>query len=159
VPTPAETFTFTPDQPGAVLTEMDRLSAAHRGWINLTPMVREEDEPPAQMGLGLLFAGTIHDVPVCTWVPGKDGRRGIERDSLGIQHNAGTKTVALLATLNVPVPPGWRREQDHPRRGLVLRVPTDVAHADQLRWLLDAATALSTVPLTGQWEARVRPGR
>ncbi len=156
---PAETFTFTPDQPDAVLAEMDRLSTSHGGWINVAPGVREEDEPPPQMGLGLLFAGTIHDVPVCTWVPGKVGRRGIERDSLGIQHNAGTKTVARLATLGVPVPPDWRREQDHPRRGLVLRVPTGVAHAEQLSWLLAAATALSTVPLTGEWEARVRPGR
>jgi len=36
---------------------------------------------------------------------------------------------------------------------------TGVAHADQLSWLLAAATTLSTVPLTGEWEARVRPGR
>ncbi|HXQ44210.1 MAG TPA: hypothetical protein VN816_06200 [Acidimicrobiales bacterium] len=157
--TPAETLTFTPDHPDAVVARMDRLASAHHGWINITPLVREEDEPPPQMGLSTLFSGPAHDVPVCTWVPGKAGRKGIEPDSLGIQHNAGTKTVALLATLGVPVPPGWRREQDHPRRGLVLRVPAGVARSEQLSWLLDAATHLSRVPLTGRWEARVRAGR
>jgi hypothetical protein len=34
-----------------------------------------------------------------------------------------------------------------------------VPHTEQLAWLLDAGTAFSTVPLTGEWEARVRVGR
>jgi len=61
--------------------------------------------------------------------------------------------------LGFPLPTGWRWQQDHPRRGLVVRVPTDVAHAVELDWLLRAGTALSIVPLTGEWEARVREGR
>jgi hypothetical protein len=156
---PADVFSFSPDVTGAVLAEMDRLGALHRGWINLTPGVREEDVPPDPVGLGALFTGTIHEIPICTWMPGKLGRKGIERDSLGIQHNTGTKVVARLATLGVPLPEGWRWQQDHPRRGLVVRAPLEVAHEDQLSWLLRAGTALSTVPLTGEWEARVRPGR
>jgi hypothetical protein len=67
--------------------------------------------------------------------------------------------VARLVTLGVPLPKGWRWEQDHPRRGLVIRPPIDAAHRDQLDWLLRAATALTKVPLTGEWEARVRTGR
>jgi len=67
--------------------------------------------------------------------------------------------VARLATLGVALPAGWRWQQDHPRRGLVVRPPIDLSHGDQLTWLLEAGTVLSTVPLTGLWEARVRPGR
>jgi hypothetical protein len=156
---PVEAFVFTPDEPGPVLAQMDRLAALHQGWINFNPGVREEDVPPPQGAFGTLFSGTIHDIPICTWVPGAAGRKGTEGDSVGIQHNAGTKTVAHLVTLGVPVPVGWRREQDHPRRGLVVRVPPGVSHAEQLSWMLEAGAALSTVPLTGEWEAQVRPGR
>lgn len=156
---PVEAFTFRPDAPDVVVAQMDRLALAHQGWINLNPGAREEDVPPPSMGLGTLLTGTVHEVPVCTWAPGKLGRKGIERDSVGIQHNTGTKAVARLATLGVPIPAGWRWTQDHPRRGLVVRVPAEVPHAEQLAWLLDAGTAFSTVPLTGEWEARVRVGR
>jgi len=154
-----ETFTFVPDDPGLVVARMDGLGARHKGWINLVPEVREEDQPDPAVGLGTLFTGTIHEIPICTWAAGKDGRRGVEPDSLGIQHNTGTKVVARLAGLDVPLPPGWRWRQDHPRRGLVVLVPLEVSHADQLAWLLRAGAVLSTVPLTGRWEARVRPGR
>jgi hypothetical protein len=158
-PGPVEAFEFSPDDPDAVVAQMDRLAAAHQGWINLNPGVHEEDVPPQPVGLGSLFTGTVHEIPICTWVPGAVGRKGIERDSLGIQHNTGTKVVARLATLDLPLPPGWRWQQDHPRRGLVVRPPVEVSHADQLSWLLRAGTVLSKVPLTGQWEARVRLGR
>jgi hypothetical protein len=87
------------------------------------------------------------------------GRKDVERDSLGIQHSTGPKVVARLASLDLPLPQGWRWQQDHPRRGLVVRVPADVAHAVQLDWLLRAGAALSIVPLTGEWEARIREGR
>ena len=158
-PVDVVTFTFAPTEPGAVVTQMDALGVSHRGWINLIPGVAEEDEPDPHVGLGSLFSATGPEVPVCTWAPGRLGRNGVERDSLGIQHTAGTKVVRRLATLGVPLPEGWRWTQDHPRRGLVVRVPTEVGHADELSWLLEAATALSRVRLTGLWEARVRAGR
>jgi hypothetical protein len=154
-----ETFTFTPDAPDVVVARMDRLGAAHDGWINLLPLIREEDQPPPATGFGTLFSGSVHQVPVCTWAAGTVGRRGIEPDSVGIQHATGTKVVARLVTLGHPVPEGWRWVQDHPRRGLVLRVPVGTAHAEQLTRLLEAGTVLSLVPVTGEWEARVRVGR
>jgi hypothetical protein len=156
---PAETFTFAPEVPDRVLGHMERLGAAHRGWINLMPLVREEDEPPPPVGLGALFSTAIHEVPICTWVAGTVGRKGVERDSIGVQHATGTKVVARLAGLDLPVPAGWRWVQDHPRRGLALLVPLEVSRADQLTWMLRAGTVLSKIPLTGQWEARVRQGR
>ncbi|HEY7947707.1 MAG TPA: hypothetical protein VID75_08525 [Acidimicrobiales bacterium] len=154
-----ETFSFLPDDAQIVVERMDSLGASHRGWINVVPEVREEDQPDPAIGLGTLFTGIVHEIPICTWAAGKEGRRGIEPDTLGIQHNTGTKVVARLATLDVPIPPRWRWMQDHPRRGLVVLVPLDVGHADQLTWLLRAGAVLSTVPLTGRWEARVRWGR
>jgi hypothetical protein len=153
------TFTFSPENPAVVVGHMDRLGAAHEGWINLVPAVSEEDAPDPSVGLGNLFSSSGPEVPICTWAAGKEGRRGVEKDSLGIEHATGTKVVARLATLSVPVPEGWRSEQDHPRRGLVVRPPTDVSHLRQLTWLIDAGTALSRIRLTGLWEARVRPAQ
>ena len=76
---------------------MDRLGAGHRGWLNLRPGVREEDAPPDPSGLTLLFAASpTHEVPVCTWVAGKQARHGLEPDSLGVQHATGTRVVARL---------------------------------------------------------------
>jgi hypothetical protein len=152
-------FTFLPEEPAEVLAEMDLLGAAHLGWINFFPQVSEDDEPDAAGGFGGFFSASGPEVPICTWVAGKAGRKGIERDSVGIEHATGTKAVARLATLGVPLPDGWRWVQDHPRRGLVVRVPLGVTHAEQLTWLLEAAAALSKVRLTGRWEARVRAGR
>jgi len=48
--------------------------------------------------------------------------------------------------------------QDYVRKGLVISVPPDVAHADVLRWLLRAARAVSSVPLAGTWRASVYDG-
>jgi len=149
--------TFAPENPAVVLGHMDRLGAGHHGWINLIPLAREEDEPGPPGGLGSLFSASGPEVPVCTWAAGKDGRRGVEKDVMGIEHATGPKALARLATLGLPLPAGWRWEQDNPKRGLVVRPPLDVAHDAQLTWLLDAGAALSRVPLTGQWEARVRP--
>jgi hypothetical protein len=53
------------------------------------------------------------------------------------------------------VPEGWVVLQDNPRRGLVVAVPPAEDAADVLAWLLDAATALSLVLLTGEWRALV----
>lgn len=155
---PAE-LEFRVEDRGVVLDHMTRLSTRHRGWLNLQPGIREEDAPESPTSLGLIFSSSTHTVPVCTWVPGRDGRHGVEPDSVGVQHATGPRVVARLAGLGVPLPEGWRWTQDHPRRGLVVRVPPGTPLDDELRWLLDAGTALSTVPLTGDWRALVYEGR
>ena len=50
-------------------------------------------------------------------------RQGHEPDSLGIEHDAGRFAATQLADAGVPLPSGWRRLGDHPRRGLVLELP------------------------------------
>ena len=146
---------FHVEEPGSVVEEMDRIGEAHDGWVNLRPALPPEQEPPPPSGLGALFSTAVHDVPICTWVTGKSSRHGVEPDSLGVQHSAGTKTVAHLGSLGVLLPRGWRTVQDHPRRGLVVLTPAGTGHADQLVWLLQAGTVLSRVPLSGKWRAEV----
>jgi hypothetical protein len=62
----------------------------------------------------------------------------------------------MLAERGIPLPEGWRRLQDHPKRGLVL-IPTPGASDDELDavldWLLRATGALCPVPRTGEWRA------
>ncbi|HAM02611.1 MAG TPA: hypothetical protein DCQ30_10375 [Acidimicrobiaceae bacterium] len=152
-------FEFRAEDPDMVLTHMARLGDAHRGWINLQPGIREEDTPPAPTALGFIFSSSRYEVPMCTWVAGREGRHGVEADSLGIQHGSGPRAVRRLAGMELPLPEGWRWVQDNPLRGLVVRTPPGTDHADQLRWLLQAGSALSKVPLTGDWRALVYEGR
>lgn len=68
--------------------------------------------------------------------------------SVGIRHGAGQQARAVLANFNLEVPDGWRVIQDGPRRRFVAEVPAD-DHIAVREWLVAAATALSTVTLTG----------
>lgn len=156
---PSEDFEFRVEDPSAVLAQLERLGAVHRGWVNLQPGIDEADAPPPPSALGLIFSANIHEVPVCTWVAGHLGRHGLQPDSLGVQHGTGPRVVRHLASLGMTLPEGWRWVQDHPRRGLVVVTPVGTPHDQQLRFLLDAGTALSKVPLTGDWRAVVYEGR
>lgn len=157
---PDDEFEFRPEDPDVVLAHMRHLGEGHRGWINFQPGIREEDAPEPPTPLGLIFSSAIYEVPVCTWVAGRLARGGVvEPDSLGIQHASGPRVLAKLASMDIVLPEGWRRAQDHPRRGLVVRTPVGTDHGEQLRWLLGAGTALSLVPLTGDWRAIVYEGR
>jgi hypothetical protein len=73
---------------------------------------------------------------------------------VGLQHGAGSKVKARLAEAGHPVPEGWVVVQDYAKKGLVVAVPPTADHADVVRWLLDAAGALTVIPLTG-WRAAV----
>ncbi|MHB8439313.1 MAG: hypothetical protein ACYDD4_09150 [Acidimicrobiales bacterium] len=157
---PSAEVEFRPPDIEAVADHMARLSAEHRGWINLQPGFDEDDAPARASGvMGLLFASSVHDVPVCTWVAGHEGRNGLEPDELGVQHAAGARIVAELARRGLPVPVGWQPLQDHPRHGLVLRPPVGTSLLEQLQWLLAVGAELSSVPLTGEWLASVFEGR
>ena len=116
-----------------------------REWVNLGPELADEAEAPASASglFGSLFSSRGPAVPLCTW------HRG-ER-MLGIQHAAGPH-----AGRRVAVPDGWRVTQDHPRRGLVVRVPPDVGDTAVLTWLLAAGAELCPLPCTGRWVAEIR---
>src|SRR5205085_11772828 len=124
-----ELLEFRPDDLAAVVA-----AVADAGWVNVQPDV---DEVPEAGGFFAVFSGQGPAVPFGTW------HRGDR--SLGLQHGTGPKLARRLT-----LPPGWRVVQDHPRRGLVLRVPDGVTDADALAWLVATATEVATVPLTGR---------
>jgi hypothetical protein len=149
---------FRAEEPGELCAWMRRLTDGG-GWVNIAPLVDEADLPPLRSPLAALVAARGPEVPLATWVPGREGRRGRVPASVGLQHAAGPRAAALLADRGVPVPAGWRVVQDHPRRGLAAELPEGVAPEDVVGWLLAAATALSAVPLSGWWQATVHRSR
>ncbi len=153
---PDEEIAVTTDDLAAVLAVLDELTAATSGWVNLLPEVEPGHEPPPRNLVIALFSARGDAVPLATWTaPARAGGR----PTVGIGHGSGPQALAQLEEAGLGLGPGWWKAADHPRRGLVVNPPADAAPADVLRWLLDAATELSTVPLTGAWLARVyRPG-
>ena len=122
----------------------------------MSPEDPEDRQAPEPDGvLGALFTPNRFSVPVCSWVPGRARGERVKPDALGIQHASGTKTVARLRELGVPVPDDWRCSQDHPRRGLVVMVPAGSDLFVMFGWLVRAAEALCSVELTGRWRGTV----
>lgn len=132
-----EVTTFDPADVDVIARRLDP-----RGWVNLHPEVDEDDAPPDGGGFFGVFSARGPLVPLCTWHPG-------ER-SAGVQHGSGPKVAR-----RIDIPSGWRVVQDHPRRGLVVRVPAGVADNDVLRWLVDVGTLLCPVPMGDQWVAEL----
>jgi hypothetical protein len=149
---------FTAHDDASLLARMSEVAASGTGWINLRPVIEEEDEPPPP-GPFAFLGGSTHHVPTATWLPGRhlvDGT--VKPTTVGLQHAAGSRAAWRLRDLGLPVPAGWRVTQDHPRRGLVALVPSDANAAEVVGWLLRAATALCSVPMTGRWTASVHAG-
>lgn len=118
-------------------------SATEARWLNLQPEVDDSGlEEEQGQGLFGMFGARGPVVPFATWHPG-------ER-SAGIQHGTGPKVVR-----RIDVPSGWRVVQDHPRRGLVVRVPEGTSTEDVVRWLLATGTQLCPLPLLGRWVAEI----
>lgn len=148
-----------PPDVDALLARMRELAAAGGGWVNLQPGVPEDEVPPPARGLAILFGAAPQPVPVCTWVPGRVGRRGRAPDQVGVQHGRGAHALRQLAGEGLALPPGWRWRQDNPRRGVVVDLPPGTDPGDALDWLLRAGALLATVPLSGEWRAIVHPPR
>ena len=130
------TIAFAADDPTAAVAAIDP-----GGWVNLRPDL--DDLPPPPRGwFGNVFSNRGPAVPMATWHPG-------ER-AAGIEHGTGSKLGDRAR-----VPTGWRAVQDHPRRGLVVRVPDGVADAEVVRWLVELGEELSPVSTGGRWSAVV----
>ncbi len=149
-----ERVVFRVDELEKVVACMARLSSAEDGWINLIPRINNDDERPTSLRFFTLFSGGATGDTMCTWIPGSHNRRGVVQPSLGIAHVTGHRVFAGLHSLGVPIPPTWIVDQDHPRRGLVLRVPSDEPDEQVLTWALAAAGALIERPMRG-WRADV----
>ena len=143
---------FREDERLPVVEEMEAMAAAGSGWLNVTPGLDMDMPPPPQSGLSRLLGSRGPTVPLGTWMPAS----GRDPSTVGIEHGEGPQIARRLADLGSPVPDDWRVLQDHPKRGLVVAVPTAAA-ADQLDevlgWLLRATASLCSWPRTGEWRA------
>lgn len=151
---PDEVLVFDRRHLDPVVALMRPLAAARDGWLVVDPGVDVEDLVPPSNLLGL-FTGRGSDVPQCSWVPGERRRGRPTPLSVGVQHGAGRRARPALVEHGIHVPAGWTVVSDHPKRGLVLQVPDEAPHAEVLGWLLQAASALSRVPLDDEWRASV----
>lgn len=150
--TPAEELHFDEDDLSVATTQMTTLTAAAGGWINFSPEVEPGHELPPRSFGAVIFSSRGEPVPLATWsAPEAPGGN----TTIGIQHGTGPKALARLAERNLPLPPGWWKRSDHPRRGLVVTVPGAADPEDVIWWLLAACHALCVAPLTGAWQARV----
>lgn len=153
---PDEQVDFTTDDVAGVVGAMAELAAAGGGWVNVRPVMEQEDLPPPPGWTSLFSARSPTVLPVATWVAGvprRDGSR--EPATIGIQHPVGRKVATRLVEAGLRPPATWRGRQDNPRRGLVVEVPADEDPAVVLDWLLRVVQELSPVPLTGDWRAQV----
>lgn len=149
-----ERVEFTVDELTQIVARMARLAGAGDGWINLIPRMTDDDERPTSLGFFALFGGGT-GVTMCTWIPGDDHQPERNQTNLGISHTTGRRAVAELHSLAVPVPETWIVDQDHPRRGLILRVPADEPHEQVLLWALRAVAALSAPGPIRRWRADI----
>jgi hypothetical protein len=141
-----------------LLSSMNSVELGRTGWINIEPVIEEENLPP-EPGPFAFLGGSTHKVPTITWMPGKLGSNGTAKPTtVGLQHAAGPRIAWKLRDVGLPLPEGWRISQDHPRRGLVALVPADADNEAVIDWLLRAATFACTVPTTGRWRASVHTG-
>lgn len=153
-----EALEFATGEYGPLLERMAALAATGKGWVNIRPVIAREDEPEPPGPLSI-FGGAAHKVPTITWMPGKHGADGVARPTtVGLQQSSGPRVVARLRDLGLPMPDGWKVTQDHPRRGLVAKVPAGDPDEPALAWLIRAATVVCAVPTTGRWAASVHPG-
>jgi hypothetical protein len=152
---------------GPLLVHARQIARDRDGWINLRPAPVDEHEEritefaptPLEAPVGL-FARFRRIIAIeGTWVPGKDGRHGVEDTSVGLQHPAGRFAVRQLREAAHPVPDTWRVIIDHPKRGIVLSVPVAGGAANDLvgifNWLAGAAVALGPEQLTHGWRGEV----
>ena len=154
----AEKLEFTHQDWSAVVARTKGLVAAGRGWVNLYPEVHDEEglarpSSPA-IGLGAMFRTNGPTIPTATWVMAT----GKEPATIGLEHGLRTKVLAQLREHGIAPPEGSFRLQDNARRGLVLRLPADVAVEDVLGWLMEAVDDLCPLQLTGNWQAEVHGG-
>ena len=149
---PTEELPFSEDDLGPVEAVLTELTKAGRGWVNFSPEVEVGHEPPPRNLLATIFSARGEVVPLATWTPPDEPG---QRSTLGIEHGSGPKAIARLIEHELPLAPGWFKVVDHPRRGLVVTAPATAPLTDVVWWLLAASHALSRVPLTGDWLAKI----
>ncbi len=149
---PIQETPFTVDDLAPAVAVVAELVASGEGWVNLAPDLAAEVEPPRRNLFSTIFSSRGPIMPLATVSPARhqDGPLG-----LGLQHGGGTNALPHLAADGHPLPDGWRKISDHPRRGMVISAPGDADAALVVGWLVRAADLLTEVDFDGAWVARV----
>jgi hypothetical protein len=144
--------TFDEHERAPVVERMRVMAETGTGWINFSPGLDVDEPPPPHSALSSLIGGRGPSVPMATWTPA----RGRDPATVGVEHGQGPRVLERLAADGIALPDGWRKLQDHAKRGLVVVPPAGTAEPQLdsvLDWLLRAAGSLCPVPRTGEWRA------
>ena len=150
---PSEEVRFNEADLAPVEATMASVASDGSGWINFLPALDDGTRVPPRSTLFAIFTARGPAVPMATWKPGSE--TPATRPVFGIEHGSGPQALARLREHDLALPAGWLKVADHPKRGLVLTAPAGTADGEILWWLLTACHILSTVPLSGDWLARV----
>lgn len=155
---PAREIPFDLDDLSEVSAAVGEVIRTGRGWVNLAPEVEPGSEPPRRNLFASIFSSRGPVLPLATISPAADGRDDGSGLALGLQHAGGPRALETLAARGHPLPDGWRKVSDHPRRGFVVSAPTTGQAGLLVSWLVGAAELLTEVELGGGWVARVYEG-
>ncbi|MGI9605941.1 MAG: hypothetical protein ACR2P0_07350 [Acidimicrobiales bacterium] len=122
-------------------------------WCNLDLEVDEDQHSGDSVLFGFLAARGPSS-PFATVMSAERGKRP-RPPEIGVQHRAGPKSVAQLASAGVTVPEGWFVRQDHPRRGLVVEVGEDTSAPTLTSWVLEVMFALNRAETTGAFRFEI----
>lgn len=146
---PPTSIGFRRSDPSTLATAIESAAGRGDGWINVRPDPDEVD--PRVLGRPSVFSGRGPTIPMGTFVVGAGGGE----HQVGIEHGAGKDVARLLKEAGVAFPSGTRLVQDHPRRGLILAVPTTTPAAELATLILRIASELTSIALTDRWIADI----
>jgi hypothetical protein len=153
-----DTITFVTDDTSEIESAMQTLSARGdgAGWINIGPALTDEQhrQLPAPSMVGSWFSARGPIVPMATWTPAVQRARP-RPVTVGIEHGVGPKALEQLREAGLPLPVGWRKIQDHAKRGVVVEVSASVEHRVVIEWLVSACWALCGIDVDDHWSAVV----
>lgn len=132
---------------GAIIESVsDRIDIER--WCNFSYEIDEDAGGAPDSFLFSFLAARGPSSPLATVTSGSAGKRPTG-PQLGLQHRAGQKAALQLREAGIELPGGWSWVQDHPRRGLVVELPSPVAAPAITDWLLRAMAVLNRAPTTG----------
>jgi hypothetical protein len=150
---------FHADDLAGVIAAVDRMRATRSGWVNLAPMVPEDQRQRPQSILGRVFSSRKPDAPMATITVGHERRDGaVGPTSIGLVHPLRERLRPWLFEHGLVPPTAWQVKQDNPMRGAVWEIPADTPTAPIVTHLMAMATALDPVdadPALRTWMAEI----
>ena len=123
-------------------------------WVNIEPAV-EEDQVHSGSVFWKMFSSRGPVIPKFTWVPSYEKKQQILPAQIGITHPVGTKAVQRLREFEVRIPSEWIVEQDHPKRGIVLSLPSSYSDEEVINLAVGSLRVLSPFDFYGKFLASV----